>query len=111
MRRRFERPQVKMALANLFYFNCLLCLVLCSTALGLKFFLEPKVIPVMTYGNGGGDRKDPPRSGCEEYVRLWEIKTGMAKRLLHEGIPLLKVRNNPQTLDQRLRGFFKLLFR
>lgn len=111
MWRRFRRPQVKTALANLFYFNCLLFLVICSTALGLKFYLEPKAIPVTAYGNGGGHREGAPRSGREEYVRLWEIKTGMAKQLLHEGIPLLKVRNNPQTLDQRPRGFFKLIFR
>lgn len=107
------RTRTKVALTNLLYFNFLLFLVLCCTALSLPAYLKPKAVPVTVHENGSGDREGRAgvlANGRGEYVSLWEIKAGMAKRLLQEGIPLLKARNNPQTLDERPRGFFKFIF-
>ncbi|HHU50627.1 MAG TPA: hypothetical protein GXZ36_02215 [Firmicutes bacterium] len=110
---RKHRKRAKAALTNLWYFNFLLFLVLCCTALSLRVYLTSKVIPVAVHGNGSGERVGEggvPASGRGEYVSLWELRTGIAKRLLQEGLPLLQARNKPQTLDERPRGFFKFIF-
>ncbi|HEY8344916.1 MAG TPA: hypothetical protein VIL66_06980 [Bacillota bacterium] len=110
---RKHRTRTKAALTNLWYFNFLLFLVLCCTGLSLRVYLTPKAISVTAHGNGSEDREDRGgvlANGRGDYVGSWEIKAGMAKRLLQEGLPLLQTRNNPQTLDERPRGFFKFIF-
>lgn len=89
--------------ANFFRLNLLIILVVLFTALGVKYFLRPKAVPAST---GGLERFT--KIGGGEIFGLWEMDISMARSLLHQGIPLLKVRNNPQTLYQRPRGFFRV---
>jgi len=90
---------------NLIKLNLLLLLVVVCTVLGLRLHLEPRAWPVTTNG------EITPGDGDPAIHTLWTMETGAARNLLHQGIPLLKVRNGPQTLFQRPRGFFKEFFR
>ncbi|NLW55120.1 MAG: hypothetical protein GX050_00620 [Firmicutes bacterium] len=72
---------------NFIYLNLLIILSLLFSSLGLHFFLRPKSQPV-TYG----PKERPKDPGI---MAWWEMDLDLAHRLLNEGIPFLKRRNNP----------------
>ena len=74
---------------NLVYLNLLIILTLLFSTLGLHYFLRPKVQPVTVSANGDVKPKD------HGIMAWWEMDINLARRLLNEGIPFLKRRNNP----------------
>ena len=88
--KRLENLKVPLGVVrNLFYLNLLIFLLLVFSALGLHYFLRPKAMPVLAPTVEGRDR---PAAGI---LGNWEIDSGRARRLLIEGMPILKRSDNP----------------
>lgn len=72
---------------NFICLNLLIILSLLFSTFGLHFFLRPKGQPVTS-----GPRGKPREQGI---MARWEMDLELARRILSEGIPFLKRRNNP----------------
>lgn len=78
-----------LVIKNFLFLNLLILVTLVFSAVGLHYFLRPKVLPTLAFSGGSGER---PKAGV---LVFWELETGRARRLLFEGIPILKHRFNP----------------
>ncbi|HHW11817.1 MAG TPA: hypothetical protein GXX33_02245 [Firmicutes bacterium] len=74
---------------NFLCLNLLIILTLAFTAFGLHYFLRPKAHPTLARTGGRNDR------ASHGVMVFWEIETERAKRILFEGMPILKRRYNP----------------
>ncbi|NLM36751.1 MAG: hypothetical protein GX202_01330 [Firmicutes bacterium] len=74
---------------NFFCLNLLIILALVFTALGLHYFLRPKAYPALARTGGR------PEQASHGVMVFWEIETDRAKRLLFEGMLILKRRYKP----------------
>lgn len=85
----------------------LILLVVMIAVMGLRYFARPvpPSVPAMT--GGSDDWEKFVNVGGGEIIGLWEMDVGMGRSLLHQGIPLLKKRNNPQKLYGHRRGFLR----
>ncbi|HBL37232.1 MAG TPA: hypothetical protein DD734_04105 [Firmicutes bacterium] len=73
---------------NFLFLNLLVGVTLVVSALGLHYFLRPRAIPALARPPGGEQK--PIR-----IMGFWEIETVTARRLLFEGMPILKHHHNP----------------
>lgn len=90
------------AIMNLLVFEGVTLLVFVLAGIGVRFWIRPATVPVMS---GGAEKW--ARVGGGEICGLWEMDLGIARGLLHQAIPFLKKRNQPQTVYGRPRGFFR----
>lgn len=90
------------ALKNLLIFQGVTLLVFLLAGFGLRVWLRPVSVPAA----GGGWHK-VARVGGGEICGFWEMDLGIARSLLHQGIPFLKKKSQPQTVYGRPRGFFR----
>lgn len=74
---------------NLLYLNLLIILTLLFSTLGLNYFLRPKALPAIS----GKDRREEIESAG--FLAGWKMDTNLARKLIYQGIPILKRRNNP----------------
>ncbi|NLW59436.1 MAG: hypothetical protein GX073_03725 [Firmicutes bacterium] len=86
-RRPVKIPPV--VIKNFFCLNLLIILTLTFSAIGLHYFLRPKAHPVLARP---GERDG--RAGRGVMV-FWEMETARARRILFEGLPILKRCYNP----------------
>ena len=73
---------------NFLYLNLLIFLILVFSALGLHYFLRPRAFPALA--DAAMDRNRP--AGI---MVFWEIESVQARRILFEGLPILKRSYNP----------------
>lgn len=92
----------RQALQNFLAYQGVLLVVVVIAGLGLRLWQRPAVVPAM----GGGWSK-LVRVGGGEICGLWEMDLGLGRGLLHQAIPYLKRRNQPQTVYGQPRGFFR----
>lgn len=90
------------ALKNLLIYQGVTLMVFILAGLGLRVWLRPSAVPTMS-----GGLEKWVRVGGGEICGLWEMDLGIARSLLHQGVPLLKKHNQPQTVYGRPRGFFR----
>lgn len=93
------------AVKNLLLFQGLLVAVVIVAALGLRLWTRPASTPAIA----GSEWQKVVDVGGGEIFGLWEMDVGVARSLLHQGIPLLKKRNNPQTFYGRRRGLLRAI--
>jgi stage II sporulation protein P len=74
---------------------------------GVRFWTKPVSSAVPAMAGGSDDWQKFVNVGGSEIFGLWEMDVGMGRSLLHQGIPLLKKRNNPQKLYGTPRGFLR----
>lgn len=87
-----KRDPVKippLVVKNFLYLNLLIILTLTFSAFGLHYFLRPKALPTFART---GERDERASRGV---MVFWEIETARARRILYEGMPILKRRYNP----------------
>lgn len=87
--RTFKLRIPRLVVNYLLYLNLLIILMLFFSSLGLNFFLRPKAYPATSSKN----RKES--TGGAGILDLWEMDTNRARRILEQGIPMIKKRNNP----------------
>ena len=74
---------------NFLCLNLLIILTLVFSAFGLHYFLRPKALPTFVRTGARGEKTN------HGVMAFWEIETERARRLLFEGMPILKRRYNP----------------
>lgn len=90
------------ALRNFVVFQSVLILVFVVAGLGIRMWQQPVTAPAMS---GGWSKL--VRVGGGEICGLWEMDLGLGRGLLHQAVPYLKRRNQPQTIYGQPRGFFR----
>lgn len=86
----------------------LILVVIIIAVTGLRFWARPAAAPTVPAMAGGSDDWEKfVNVGGGEIFGLWEMDVGMGRSLLHQGIPFLKKRNNPQKLYGHPRGFLR----
>lgn len=95
------------ALRYFLIYQGLILVVMIVAIIGLRFWTRPMEPAIPAMAGGHSDWEKVVNVGGGEIFGLWEMDVGMARSLLHQGIPLLKKRNNPQKLYGHPRGFLR----
>jgi hypothetical protein len=73
---------------NFLVLNLLFVVIFLVSAFGLHYFLRPRAFPVLASPAGG-------EQGPFGLMAFWELDIGRARRILFEGLPILKRHHNP----------------